>query len=66
MVARKYDELEIEKTYVEIYSYLEKFLGETTRAVWEAYKLNYLVDCARNIEFGQIHISLPIKYKYYH
>ena len=32
MVARKYDELEIEKTLVEMYSYLEKFLGETARA----------------------------------
>ena len=32
MVARKYDELEIEKTPVEMYSYLEKFLGETARA----------------------------------
>ena len=31
MVARKYDELDIEKTPVEMYSYLENFLGETAR-----------------------------------
>ena len=52
MVTRKYDELKIEKTSVEMYSYLEKFLGETARAAWEAYKLNYLSDFARDIELG--------------
>ena len=36
MVTRKYDELEIEKTPVEMYSYSEKFLGETARTAWEA------------------------------
>ena len=50
MVARKYDELEIEKTPVEMYSYLEKFLGETGRAAWESYKLTYPADFARDIE----------------
>ena len=51
-VARKYDELEIEKTPVGIYSYLEKFLGETARVVWESYKLTYPPDFARVIELG--------------
>ena len=41
MIARKYDELEIEKTPAEMYSYLEKFLGETARVVWEVYKQNF-------------------------
>ena len=50
MVARKYDELEIEKTPIEMYSYLEKFLGETGRAAWESYKLTYPADFARDIE----------------
>ena len=52
MIARKYDELAIEKPLVEMYNYLEKLLGETTRAAWEAYKLNYPVDFARDIELG--------------
>ena len=52
MVARKYDELEIEKTHVAIYSYLEKFLGEIARAVWKAYKQNFLLDFVRDIELG--------------
>ena len=52
IVARKYDELEIEKTPVEMYSYLEKFLGETARAAWEAYKKNFPADFARDIELG--------------
>ena len=50
MVARKYDELEIEKTLVEMYSYLEKFLGEIARATWEANKQNFLADFSRDIE----------------
>ena len=50
VVARKYDELEIEKTPVEMYSNLEKFLGETARVAWEAYKQNFLVDFVRDIE----------------
>ena len=50
MVARKYDELEIEKTPVEMHTYLERVLGESARAAWEAYKLNYLADFARDIE----------------
>ena len=33
-------------------SYLEKVLGETTRAAWEAYKLNFLTYFARDIELG--------------
>ena len=52
MVARKNDELKIEKTPVEMYSYLEKFLEETARAVWEAYKLTYPTDFAKDIELG--------------
>ena len=52
MVARKYDELEIEKTPVEMYNYLEKFLSETARATWEAYKFNFPTDFARNMELG--------------
>ena len=52
MVTRKYDELEIGKTPVEVYSYLEKFLEETARAAWEAYKLTYPADFARDIELG--------------
>ena len=50
MVARKYDELKIEKTLVEMYSYLEKLLGEIARAAQEAHKLNFSADFARNIE----------------
>ena len=52
MVGRKYDELEIENTLVEMYSYLEKFLGETTRATWDAYKQNFPADFARDVELG--------------
>ena len=52
MIARKYNELEIEKTHIEMYSYLEKFLGETARAAWEAYKHNFPTDFARDIELG--------------
>ena len=52
MVARKYDELEIKKTPVEMYGYLEKFLGETARAGWETYKLNFPIDFVRDIELG--------------
>ena len=35
MVARKWDELGYEQTTDEMYNYLEKFLGELVRAVWE-------------------------------
>ena len=35
-----------------MYSYLEKFLGETTRAAWEAYKQNFPLDFVRDIELG--------------
>ena len=52
MVARKFDELEIKKTPVEMYNYLEKLLGETSRAAWEAYKLNFSIEFARDIELG--------------
>ena len=52
MVVRNYDELEIEKTPIEMYSYFEKFLGETARAVWEAYKQNFRTDFVRDIELG--------------
>ncbi|KAH7659690.1 hypothetical protein IHE45_16G047200, partial [Dioscorea alata] len=52
MVCRKYDELDYTKTPVEMYSYLEKFLGEAARAVWESYKLNYPQDFARDLELG--------------
>ena len=52
MVARKYDELKIEKTPVEMYSCLEKFLGETARTAWEAYKQNFSLDFTRDIELG--------------
>ncbi|KAH7659772.1 hypothetical protein IHE45_16G052600, partial [Dioscorea alata] len=52
MVCRKYDELDYTKIPVEIYSYLEKFLGEAARAVWESYKLNYPQDFARDLELG--------------
>ena len=51
MVARKYDELKIGKTHVEIYN-LEKFLRETVRADWEAYKQNFSLDFTRDIELG--------------
>ena len=50
IVARKCDELEIEKTPDEMYSYLKKLLRETTRATWEAYKQNFPADFARDIE----------------
>ena len=50
MVVKRYDELEIEQTPVDMYSYLEKFLGETARAAWEAYKPNFPTDSARDIE----------------
>ena len=53
MVARKYDELEIEKTLVKPYSYLEKFLGEIARVAWKAYKQNFPLDYARDIELGK-------------
>ena len=33
-----------------MYSYLEKFLGETTRSAWEAYKQNFPLDFVRDIE----------------
>ncbi|KAH7681583.1 hypothetical protein IHE45_05G068500 [Dioscorea alata] len=52
MVCRKYDELDYIKTPVEMYSYLEKFLGETARAVWESYKLNFPQDFARDLKLG--------------
>ena len=52
MVTKKYDELEIEKTPIEMYSYLEKFLGETAKVAQEAYKKNFLADFARDIELG--------------
>ncbi|KAH7690168.1 hypothetical protein IHE45_02G027600 [Dioscorea alata] len=52
MVCRKYDELDYTKTPVEMYSYLEKFLGEAARAVWESYKLNYPQDFSRDLELG--------------
>ncbi|KAH7685547.1 hypothetical protein IHE45_04G047000, partial [Dioscorea alata] len=52
MVCRKYDELDYTKTPVEMYSYLEKFLGETAKAVWESYKLNFPQDFARDLELG--------------
>ena len=35
-----------------MYSYLEKFLGETTRSAWEAYKQNFPLDFVRDIELG--------------
>ena len=52
MVARKYDELKIEKTPIEMYSYLENFFGETARAAWEAYKQNFILDFVRDIKLG--------------
>ena len=33
-----------------MYSYLEKFLGETARATWEAYKQNFPTDFTRDID----------------
>ena len=35
-----------------MYSYLEKFLGETAMAAWKAYKQNFPADFARGIELG--------------
>ncbi|KAH7659679.1 hypothetical protein IHE45_16G046300, partial [Dioscorea alata] len=52
MVCRKYDELDYTKTPVEMYSYLEIFLGETSKVVWESYKLNFPQDFARDLELG--------------
>ena len=52
MVARKYNQLVIQNTLVEMYSYFEKFLGEIARAAWEAYKLNYPANFAGDIELG--------------
>ena len=60
MVARKYDELDIEKTPVEMYSYLEKFLGETARAAWEAYKKNFPADFAR--DSGETRLKSPVRF----
>ena len=35
-----------------MYSYLEKFLEETAKAAWEAYKQNFPLDFIREIELG--------------
>lgn len=41
LVCRKFDELEVEKTTIKMYSYLEKFFGETARIAWGAYKQKF-------------------------
>ena len=49
-----------------MYSYLEKLLGEPARAAWEAYKLTYPTDFARDIELAANPYNFTIRYKYYY
>lgn len=53
VVTRKYLELDSQMNTAEMYSYLETFLGDPARAIWESYKKEYPVDFEKVLELGR-------------
>lgn len=52
IVCGKFEELGVEKTAIEMYAYLNKFLEETARAPWETYKKKFPIVFQTDIRLG--------------
>ena len=44
-----------------MYNFLEKFLGDSTRALWESYKQKFPNSFQSDLQLGTNHYNIPIK-----